>query len=154
MLPLDRHGPRTAGLESRRRRPPNASVLAARGSIGLSLEPPWESERKTRLWQLTWTGLLRGFETPDWELAKADELPPIRKSATRKILVPWLPGNDGVSREQMTRLLDSSWLADEKLFCAADTLRIAALRSKVRVGLTRLAIALALHRMEEGTRSR
>ncbi|HEX3314359.1 MAG TPA: hypothetical protein VHR72_05670 [Gemmataceae bacterium] len=120
-----------------------------RGSIGLSLETPWESERKTRLWRLAWAGLLRGFETPDWKIAEAAELPPTRKSLTRNILNPWLPGDDGVSRDQMTRLLDSSWLADEKLFCSAETLRIAALRSQVRVDLSRLAVALALYRLEE-----
>ena len=121
-----------------------------RSSVGLSLETPWESERKTRLWRLVWGGLLRGFETPDWKLAEASQLPATRKSMTHNILNPWLPGDDGVSRDHMTRLLDSSWLADERLFCTANTLRSAALRSRVRVDLARLTIALALHRMEAG----
>jgi hypothetical protein len=120
-----------------------------RGGVGLSLETPWESERKTRLWRLVWAGLLRGFDAPDWQRPEAAEPVATQKSAPRAILGPWLPGNDGVDRVRMTRLVDASWLADERLFCTAESLRVAALRSRVRVDTTRLAIAVALHRMEE-----
>ena len=120
-----------------------------RGGIGLSLDTPWESVRKTRIWQLAWAGLLRGFETPDHLHPAVADAPATRKSVTRHILGPWLPGNDGTSRQRMAELLDTSWLADERLLCPADALRTAALRSQVRVDLTRLAIALALHRIEQ-----
>ena len=118
-----------------------------RGSIGLSLETPWESSRKTRIWQLVWDGLIRGFETPDWCHPEFVALP-ARKSATQMVLGPWLPGGDGITRPRMADLLDSSWLADERLFCDASTLRSAALRSEVRVDLMRLAIAVAIHRRD------
>src|SRR5262249_52454992 len=36
--------------------------------IALSLQMPWEKERKTRLWRATWEGLLRAARTPHWEL--------------------------------------------------------------------------------------
>ena len=121
-----------------------------RGGVGLSLETPWESERKMRLWRLAWAGLLRGFETPDWRHPDLAEPPATRKTATRTVLGPWLPGNDGVDRDRMTRLLDASWLADEKLFCQAAALRSAALRSRVRIDTTRLALAVGLHRLAEG----
>jgi hypothetical protein len=133
-----------ASLNDPRRRSPNWLC----GSVSLSLETPWESERRTRLWRLVWAGLIRGFETPEWQHPQSAGSFPARKSATMPLLSPWLPGDDGVDRERMQALLDSSWLADEKLFCPARTLRSEALRAQVRVDLMRLAVAVAIHRRE------
>src|SRR5262249_14228441 len=58
--------------------------------IVLSLDAPWENERKLRLWALVWRGLFRGIDTPHWQLPAAVE-PPARKETTRKILRGWLP---------------------------------------------------------------
>src|SRR5439155_13615126 len=125
------------------------------GGIALSLETPWEMERKERLWRLVWAGLLRGIETPHWELPEtADELLS-DKAATRRIMQGWLPAADGrVSRAQTARLLDASWLADERLFCSIAALRSAATRARWRVDARRQAVALALYRIDVGQAAR
>jgi hypothetical protein len=50
----------------------------------------------------------------------------------------------------MVHLLDTSWLADDRIFCAVGPLRDAATRASWRVDSLRLAVALALHRIETG----
>ena len=124
------------------------------GSIALSLEMPWEAERKTRLWQLVWAGLFRALHTPHWQLPAAAEEPQTEKEATRKILHGWLPATEGpgaaLTRAHMVRLVDASWLSDERLFCSVARLREAATRARCRVDATRLAITLGLYRLDEG----
>ena len=61
------------------------------GSIALSLDMPWETERRTRIWQLTWAGLLRAVETPHWELPPPSEAPPAQKAATTRMVRRRLP---------------------------------------------------------------
>jgi hypothetical protein len=124
------------------------------GSIAVSLESPWESRRKTRLWQLVWAGLFRGIETPHWELPAATQDPPTERKATLKVLHSWLPAATGpganLTRADVIRLVDASWLADDRLFCSTATLRNAATRSKWRVDATRLAVALSRYRLNHG----
>jgi hypothetical protein len=55
-----------------------------------------------------------------------------------------------MTRPQIARLLDESWLADERLFCKAARLRDAATRAKWRVESARQTIALGLYRLDEG----
>ena len=50
----------------------------------------------------------------------------------------------------MFHLLDSSWLADDRLFCSVGPLRDAGTRARWRVDAMRLALALSLYRLEEG----
>jgi hypothetical protein len=123
------------------------------GSIALSLEMPWEAERKTRIWQLVWAGLFESINTPYWRLPRVEALP-ADKIATRKILRDWLAPRDGpgasMTREQLAGLLDTSWLADERLFCPVGPLRDAANRSRWHVDVARLTVALSLHRMDKG----
>jgi hypothetical protein len=124
------------------------------GNIALSMETPWEDERKTRLWQLVWSGLFRGIQTPHWQLPKPSADPHPEKPATGSVLHGWLPATEGpgagVSRARMLRLLDASWLADERLFCAVPRLRDAATRARWHVDSTRQAVAVALYRLDEG----
>ncbi len=124
------------------------------GSIALSYEMPWEAERKMRIWQLVWAGLFRAVETPHWQLPESSEMPAAKKRATRDILQCWLPAPSGpgasISRADMIHLLDTSWLADDRLFCSIAPLRDAAIRARWRVDATRLALALSLYRLEEG----
>jgi hypothetical protein len=123
--------------------------------ITLSLEAPWEAERKTRLWRLAWAGLFRSIETPYWELPAAAPLD-VSKDATRTILNDWMPAADGTgaSRERVARWFDSSWLADERIFCSLAPLRAAAMRSQWRVDSFRLVMALGHHRIETGNQAR
>ena len=122
------------------------------GSIALSMETPWESERKTRLWQLVWAGLFRAMETPYWQLPEAVEFR-TENDSTRAILSAWLPAPDGpganVTRARLIPLLDESWLADERLFCNVARLRDASTRAQWRVDATRQAIALCLYGIDE-----
>jgi hypothetical protein len=119
--------------------------------VAISLEAPWEAARKNRIWQLVWAGLFRGIETPHWELPTPPEATPVKKSVTRIVLDGWLPAPDSrLTHAQMTRLLDDSWLADDRLFCAIPPLRRAATRSRWHVDATRQALALSLYRLEEG----
>jgi hypothetical protein len=121
------------------------------GGIAVSLEAPWESERKMRLWQLVWAGLFRGIETSHWKLPIETEEFRTEKTATRTILQGWLPAPESsVTRAYTARLLDASWLADERLFCSVTRLRNAATRARYRVDATRQAIAVALYRMDDG----
>jgi hypothetical protein len=123
------------------------------GCIALSLEMPWEDERKTRLWQLVWVGLLSGIEQPSWEAT----WPPVSfaatKESTRRILRHWVapasgPGSS-MTAAQVAGLLDRSWLSDERLFCSAVTLRSAALRARCRAECVRLGVALTLYEQRE-----
>ncbi len=124
------------------------------GGIVFSLDLPHEAERKMRIWRLVWAGLFRAVETPHWELPASTEDLHTRKDATRKILHAWLPAAAGpgssISRADVAGLLDASWLADERLFCAVAPLREAATRAQWRVDGTRLAVALSLYRLEQG----
>lgn len=122
--------------------------------IALSMEAPWEAERKTRIWQLVWSGLLRNIQTPHWELPTgADELQ-TKKPQTRDILQDWLPDENGrgaaASRERTARILDRSWLADERLFASVARLRGAATRARWNVDATRQTVAVSLYQLEEG----
>jgi hypothetical protein len=124
----------------------------ARG-VALSLEMPWEEERRTRLWQLVWAGLFRGVQTPHWQRPPPSD-PPAVKDTTRRILRGWLPANEGagasMTATQVAQLLDASWLSDERLFCSVPPLRAAANRSQCRVAAWRQAVALALYQLDAG----
>ncbi len=120
------------------------------GSIATSLELPWEAERKTRIWQLVWAGLFRAVATPHWQLSPTSEVLDAHKSATRKILHAWLPAESGLRRADLARIVDASWLADERLFLDVTPLRAAAIRARWRMDATRQAIALSLYQIEQG----
>jgi hypothetical protein len=124
------------------------------GWIVLSLEMPWEKERRIRLWRAVWAGLFRAVQTPHWELPKALEEPPAERETTRRILRGWLPASQGSGSsptlQQLARLLDASWLGDERLFAPVVELRAAATRGRWHVDASRLALALALYRLREG----
>lgn len=120
------------------------------GALALSLDMPWEAERKVRIAQLVWGGLFRWIETPPWELP-APASPPAAKEATRRILRGWLPPSGGrLSAVEMSRLLDPTWLADDRLFPSTIALQSAARRSRWRVDAQRQAVALALYQLEQG----
>jgi hypothetical protein len=55
-----------------------------------------------------------------------------------------------MSTWQMAELLDSSWLADDRLFCFTHRLRAAATRSRWRVDAARQQVALGLFQLEKG----
>jgi hypothetical protein len=120
----------------------------ARGVV-LSLEIPWEAERRDRLWQLVWAGLFRAIETPNWDLPEGDAAVP-GSEGTRAILHGWLPAAGGPSTTDVARLLEASWLTDARLFAPVVTLRNAATKSRWRVDSTRLAVALARYRLDTG----
>jgi hypothetical protein len=122
------------------------------GGIAVSLEMPWEAERNARIWQLVWAGLFRAVETPHWELPATIEELHTEKAATATILRPWLAAADGsgMTRAQLARLMDASWIVDERLFCDVSRLRGAATRSRWRVDAARQALALSLYQLEQG----
>lgn len=122
------------------------------GAIALSLELPWEEERKLRLWRAVWGGLLRGAETPHWQLPQDPGKLDIGQEATRNLLRGWLPDeNDpSLTRERLGALLDQSWLADPRLFAPVMKLRAAGTRSRCRVDACRLSLALGLYQLQEG----
>jgi hypothetical protein len=128
-------------------------VWLARG-IALSLETPWEAERATRLWQVVWAGLFRSMETPYGQLPAAADEHGRDRETTKRILRDWLPATDGpgasLTPAQLARLLDASWLADERLFCSVTRLRAAATRSEWRVDAARLVVALELYNIQQG----
>jgi hypothetical protein len=117
----------------------------------LSMELPWESERKTRLWQAVWAGLFRTIETPHWQLPQDAAVLIDATPATQRILRGWLPAADGSSLTgvQLARLLDASWLSNERLFCPVEQLHAAASRSHWQVEARRQAAALQLYQLEE-----
>ncbi len=123
------------------------------GVITLSLELPWEDERKTRLWQIVWAGLFRALETPPWELPAVSE-PNGASDATRNILRAWLPAASGpgasLTQADVARQLDASWLADEHLFASVERLRAASLGASWRLDTERLTTALALYQLATG----
>jgi hypothetical protein len=123
------------------------------GAITLALTMPWESERKTRLWQIVWAGSFRAVATPHWQLPPGGE-PAGSKNQTRHIMRGWLPAKAGpdasVTEERLARWLDESWLADERLFCPVARLRADATRGQWRVSAARLTIALGLYQILEG----
>jgi hypothetical protein len=114
------------------------------GVIALSLDAPWENERIARLWRQVWAGFFRGVEIPHWQLP---ELPAVDGG---DILAGWLPADGGLSRVELTRLMQASWLTDEKLFTPLLPLRQAAARSRWRVDASRQATALQLYQLREG----
>jgi hypothetical protein len=124
------------------------------GAIALSLEMPWEKERKTRLWRAVWAGLFRAVRTPYAQLPSPRQDPRAGRESTRLILRGWLPAADGpgssLTAERLARLLDASWLSDEQLFAPVVPLRAAATRARWRVDACRLAVALALYQLQEG----
>jgi hypothetical protein len=119
------------------------------GGIAVSLELPWEDERKVRLWQLVWKGLLRGVKAPHWELRTALSESGVGSDATRKILEGWLSEAGSPTRADVARLLDASWLTDPSLFCPTVPLHHAGTRSQWRVDAMRLSVALALYEQSE-----
>jgi hypothetical protein len=112
---------------------------------------PWEAERRARLWQLVWAGLFRAIETPYWQLPP-EAAEPIRAGDTaRQILRGWLPDDRGTARKaEVARLLEASWLTDERLFAPVVPLRDAATHSRWRTDASRLMLALAFYKREEG----
>lgn len=126
--------------------------------IALSLDTPWEDERKTRLWQAVWGGLFRALRTPYWQFPQAAGEPGEERETTRQILSGWLPVADGpgapLTRDRLARLLDDSWLSDERLFAPAEVLRAAGTRARWRADATRLAVALGLYQLREGKPAR
>lgn len=119
------------------------------GGITVSLELPWEDERKLRLWQVVWKGLLRGVRQPHWEAQQEPADLAMASATTRSILSAWLPADGAPSRAEVARLLDASWLTDERLFCPVVPLRSAGTRSRCRVDAARLAVALSLYALTE-----
>jgi hypothetical protein len=123
-------------------------------NVALSLEMPWEEERRTRLWQVVWAGLFRGLQKPHWEQPDLSPDLPDTTETTRRILRGWLPADDGpgasMTAARLARLLDASWLSDERLFCPVPPVRAAANRSQCRVAAWRQAVALALYQHDEG----
>jgi hypothetical protein len=122
--------------------------------IALSLTTPWEDERKRRLWRAVWAGLFRALQTPHWQLPDAPEEPEGRRDATRQILRGWLPAAEGpgasLTRAQLARLLDDSWLSDVRLFAPVVPLRVAATRARWRVDAARQMVALGVYQLREG----
>src|SRR5205814_1223715 len=110
--------------------------------------------RKTRLWQLVWSGLFRAVATPHWQLPTSAGDLRSQKETTWQILRGWLPATEGpaasLNPEQVARLLDASWLSDEGLFCSAARLRGAATLARWRVDAARQAVALALYQVHHG----
>jgi hypothetical protein len=122
-------------------------------SIALSLDTPWEDERKRRLWRAVWAGLFRAVRTPHWQLADAPEELEAGRTTTRQILRGWLPADGpgaSLSRERLAGLLEESWLSDVRLFAPVVPLRAAANGARWRVDATRLAMALGLYQLGEG----
>ena len=123
------------------------------GSIALSLDMPWEDARKTRLWQAVWAGLFRGLHTPHWELRDTTVEVQTRNEVAREVLRGWLPATEGpgasLTLSELASLVDSSWLADERLFAAVVPLRSAANRARWRVDSCRLTVALGLYQLQE-----
>jgi len=124
------------------------------GWIALSLEAPWEEQRAVRLWRAVWAGLIRAAQTPHWQLSQSPAQIASDNETTRAILRGWLPPADGpgasLTSQQLARLLDESWMADERLFTDVVPLRTAATRAKWRVDSRRLIIALQLYQLREG----
>lgn len=93
-----------------------------------------------------WAGYFRALETPHWQLPKT--------TTVTGILGDWLPASEGpgasMNVTQLARLLDTSWLSDERLFVAVWRLRTAATRARCQLDSTRLAAALALYQVREG----
>jgi hypothetical protein len=123
------------------------------GGVTLAFEAPWEAERKDRLWQIVWAGLIRSVETPYWERPFKLADPPAATQSTKNVLLDWLPATEGpgssLTIEQVARWLDASWLSEPRLFAPVGQLRAAATRSRWRVAAYRQAIALALYEMRE-----
>jgi hypothetical protein len=123
------------------------------GGIALSLEMPWEDERKTRLWRAVWEGMFRHLATPHWQLPTPPDEPEGASERTREILRAWLPPTEGPGAKlrisELARLLDASWLAEEKLFARVLPLRAAATRGRSRLEACRLCVALKLYQLEE-----
>ena len=124
------------------------------GGIALSLEIPWESERKNRLWRAVWIGQFRAVQTPHWELPPTPGELTIANKEVREILRGWLPAAPGpgasMNAAQLAGLLDASWLSDGRLFADVVRLRSAATRARWRVDAGRLTVALQLYQLREG----
>jgi hypothetical protein len=124
------------------------------GGITFSLDTLWETERMTRLWRLVWAGLLRGIDMPEWELADHSPEVETKKAITREILRCWMPPADGpgasMTRQELARFLDASWLADDRLFPVFAPLREATVRAQWHLHSCRLKAALLLYRAREG----
>jgi hypothetical protein len=118
--------------------------------IAVSLEAPWEAERKMRIWRLVWSGLIRNLETPHWELPESPAEVRADKAMTHKIMEGYLPEVGGTSQERVVRLLDSSWLPDEQIFPSVKRLRKSATRARWRAEAMRQVVALGLHQLEQG----
>lgn len=125
------------------------------GTISLSMEMPWEAERKARLWQVVWSGMFRTIETPFWQRPDRPAEPAFDKTATRIILQGWTPPSEGgPTYPRVARWLDDSWLADERLFFLATNLQKVGTRSQCRVDAMRLAMAVSLYQLENGPLAR
>jgi hypothetical protein len=121
--------------------------------VAFSLEVPWEKERRKRLWRAVWVGLFRTLKAPPGRLPDSSKELATAAPTTEKILRHWSPANEGpdssMTAARLARLLDASWLSDERLFVPVLTLRAAAARSRWRVDSRRLELALLLYQIRE-----
>jgi hypothetical protein len=124
------------------------------GGIAFSLDTPWEKERSIRLWQAVWAGLFRAVETPYWQLPETAAELESGKGTTPPILLGWLPAAEGpgssLTSARLAKLLNASWLSDERLFSPVVRLRAAATRARWRLDSRRLEAALGLYQLREG----
>jgi hypothetical protein len=123
--------------------------------VAVSLEMPWEAERKERIWNAVWAGLVRAAEVPPWQAARpvGGEGPGV----AQKILANWVPAADGpgaLTRERLGRFLEQSWLADVRFFPDVGELREGTALARCRADAARLRLALALYRIQEGKPAR
>src|SRR5205085_1469850 len=89
-----------------------------------------------------------------WQLPAQTEDLANAGEKTRELLRAWLPPAEGpranLTAAKLARLLDASWLADDKLFARVLPLRAAATRSRCHVDACRLCLALRLYQLDEG----
>lgn len=137
--------------------PPGQGVIRERwlaGWIAYSLDTYWEEERSIRLWRLVWAGLFRALRTPYWQLPEAAEELKAGKDSTCRLLRGWLPAAEepesSLTATDLARLLDISWLSDDRLITPVVRLRAAATWARWRVAAGRLEVALALYQLREG----
>jgi hypothetical protein len=146
--------PNSWAFQAGLRAPGQPSGVGLGRAITLSLDMPWEEERKIRLWRLAWAGLFQAVRTPCAQLPDPQGVIDGGTETTRRILQGWLPPAEGpgasITPADMAQLLDESWLPDERLFAPVVPLRAAATRSQWRVAASRLMVALALYQLHEG----
>lgn len=146
------HNPSLWSFTSGPTRVPEPWLVAG---ITMSLNLPWETERKERLWRAVWSGLFRNIQTPQWKLPAEANLVFGKKDATRRILRGWMqPADASLSATTLADWLDDSWLADDKLFTNVASLRTAGMHSAWQIEATRIKTAMALYQVQEGKAAR